>query len=284
MSVTTQTAPVRTRWPDGFFTVGDGTRLHYVEAGSGVPVVLIHGARGSAIGNWFSNGIAPRLAQTNHVYALDMRGHGRSGGRRHTPFSMVDDVLEFMDQMGIARAHIGGYSMGGGITLQLLARAPERFITASFQGSGIREVGAWKSRVPPDLTGEAPDEAAALAQVKARRAGRGEEVGNYLGDRIRKGLALVRGGGAMVRIEGMAEHMQAVLSKIDLPALDIPILAINGEYDRPNARTHRLGREARNFTNLILPGKGHLSAMMAGFIPQAYIDGYAAFIVANNPS
>lgn len=284
MSVTTQTAPARTRWPDGFFSVSDGTRLHYVEAGSGVPVVLIHGARGSAIGNWFSNGIASALARTNHVYALDMRGHGLSGGQRHTPFSMVDDVLEFMDQMGIARAHIGGYSMGGGITLQLLARAPERFITAAFQGSGIREVGAWKSKVPPDLTGEAPDEAAALAQVKARRAGRGEEVGNDLGDKIRKGLALVGGGGAVARMEGMAEHMQAVLSNIDLPSLDIPILAINGEFDRPNARTHRLAREAKAFTNIVLPGKGHLSAMMAGFIPQAYIDGYAAFIVANNPS
>ena len=74
------------------------------------------------------------------------------------------------------------------------------------------------------------------------------------------------------------------LPEIDLPNLDIPIIAINGEYDRPNARTHRLAREAKAFTNLVLPGKGHLSAMMAGFIPQAYIDGYAAFIVANNPN
>ena len=99
------------RWPDGYFTVKDGTRLHYVEAGQGVPVILIHGARGSAIGNWFSNGIAPRLAQTNHVYALDMRAHGLSGGARHSHFNMADDVLEFMDQMGIGKAHIAGYSM-----------------------------------------------------------------------------------------------------------------------------------------------------------------------------
>ena len=35
------------RWPDGYFTVQDGTRLHYVEAGEGYPVILIHGARGS---------------------------------------------------------------------------------------------------------------------------------------------------------------------------------------------------------------------------------------------
>nr|QQZ49512.1 alpha/beta fold hydrolase [Phenylobacterium glaciei] len=126
-----------------------------MEAGQGVPVILIHGARGSAIGNWFSNGIAPKLAQTNHVYALDMRAHGLSGGARHSHFNMADDVLEFMDQMGIRKAHIAGYSMGGGVTLQLLARAPERFITACFQGSGISEVGEWKDKVPPDITGEA---------------------------------------------------------------------------------------------------------------------------------
>jgi hypothetical protein len=33
----------------------------------------------------------------------------------------------------------------------------------------------------------------------------------------------------------------------------------------------------------VLAGKGHLTAMMAGFIPAEYIDGYAAFVVANNP-
>ena len=38
-----------------------------------------------------------------------------------------------------------------------------------------------------------------------------------------------------------------------------------------------------DFTNLVLPGKGHLSAVMKDFIPAAYIDGMAAFITRNNP-
>ncbi|MBR7620726.1 alpha/beta hydrolase [Phenylobacterium sp. 20VBR1] len=271
------------RWPDGFFTVRDGTRLHYVEAGQGVPVILIHGARGSAIGNWFSNGIAPKLAQTNHVYALDMRAHGLSGGARHSHFNMADDVLEFMDQMGIRKAHIAGYSMGGGVTLQLLARAPERFITACFQGSGISEVGEWKDKVPPDITGEAPDEAAANAQAKARRQAKGEEVGNDLGDRIRAKVQAVAGEGAVRKMEDMAGRMMATLTKLDLSRINFPVMAINGEYDRPNARTHRMARELADFTNLVLPGKGHLSAMMAGFIPDEYVEGYAAFVARNDP-
>ena len=47
---------------------------------------------------------------------------------------------------------------------------------------------------------------------------------------------------------------------------------------------HRMARELKDFTNLVLPGKGHLSAMMAGFIPDEYVEGYAAFVARNNPS
>lgn len=43
-------------------------------------------------------------------------------------------------------------------------------------------------------------------------------------------------------------------------------------------------RALDNFTNLVLPGKGHLSAVMEGLIPPQYVDGYRDFIVANNPA
>ncbi len=267
-----------TRWPDGFFTVSDGTRLHYVEAGQGAPVILLHGARGSAIGNWFSNGIAPKLAQTNHVYALDMRGHGLSGGERHGHLHMAADVIAFMDQMGVEKAHVAGYSMGGGVMLQILAKAPHRFLTACFQGSGVSETAEWRDRVPADIQGRNPDEERANTLVRARRASKGEEVGNNLSERIAKAAPR-----AIAAVEDMAGRFQAQLLGVDLQAIDFPVMAINGEYDRPNARTHRLAREVRDFTNLVLAGKGHLTAMMAGFIPPEYIEGYAAFVVRNNP-
>ena len=284
MSAQSDEAPVTAvparppRWPDGFFTVADGTRLHYVEAGRGVPVILIHGARGSAIGNWFSNGIAPKLAETNHVYALDMRGHGLSGGERHGHLHMAADVIAFMDQKGVGKAHVAGYSMGGGVMLQILAKAPHRFLTACFQGSGVSETAEWRDRVPPDAPGRDPDEERANAMVRARRAAKGEEVGNNLGERIAKAAPK-----AVAAMEDMAGRFQAQLLGVDLKSIDFPVMAINGEYDRPNARTHRLAREVRDFTSLVLAGKGHLTAMMAGFIPPEYIDGYAAFVVANNP-
>jgi pimeloyl-ACP methyl ester carboxylesterase len=270
--------PRRQRWPDGFFIVADGTRLHYVQTGEGAPVILLHGARGSAIGNWFSNGIAPKLAQTNRVYALDMRGHGLSGGERHGHLHMAADVIDFMDQKAIGKAHIAGYSMGGGVMLQILAKAPHRFITACFQGSGVSETAEWRDRVPPDTPGRDPDEERANALVRARRAAKGEEVGNNLGERLGKAAPK-----AVAAMADMAGRFQAQLLGVDLKSIDFPVMAINGEYYRPNARTHRLAREVADFTNLVLPGKGHLTAMMAGFIPPEYIKGYAAFVAANNP-
>ena len=106
------------------------------------PVVLIHGSGGTAV-NWMMNGLGASLARTNRVLAIDMRGHGQTVGpdgkrQRRTP-NMDLDVLAFMDALKIEKAHVGGFSMGGLITSQIMARAPERFYSAHFGGSGVRE-------------------------------------------------------------------------------------------------------------------------------------------------
>lgn len=271
------TSASREVWTEDYFTVEDGTKLHWVEMGSGPPVILIHGAGGSAVGNWFVNGIAPALAATNRVIGIDMRGHGLSepgpdGGRQ----KMSADVIEFMDEQKIDKAHIGGYSMGGFVTAGILASQPGRFLSASFGGSGLTETDEWAASVPPDKEGPAPDEALATAQFRDRPEVPGQEVGNAAARQPRAGVP------AIDRSEFLARQ-RALSASIDLTKLEFPIIAINGEYDRPYAKTHRLWREARNFTSVVLPGKGHLSAIMRGFIPQQYIDSMVAFITTNNP-
>ncbi|HEY1425209.1 MAG TPA: alpha/beta hydrolase [Caulobacteraceae bacterium] len=276
----TMAAAAREAWTDHSFTTSDGTKLHYVEMGQGTPVILIHGAGGSAVGNWFANGIAPRLAKTNRVIGIDMRAHGLSeagppGGRA----KMAADVVEFMDAQGIQKAHIAGYSMGGGVTLSLLVEHPERFITAGFHGSGVGETAEWRERAPEDKEGADPEAAAARAAYQAVQVERGQEVGNNAADLARRGDEAAQ----RTRMEEMAKRREALLEKLDLSKIKFPVMAINGEFDRPLAKTHRLWRELDDFTNLVLPGKGHLSAVMKDFIPQGYIDGMAAFIARNNP-
>ena len=282
MSTTTVEA---TTWVDHYFTVSDGTKLHYVEMGQGVPVILIHGAGGSAVGNWFANGIAPRLAKSNRVIGIDMRAHGLSeAGPPEGRSKMAADVIEFMDAQGFKTAHIAGYSMGGGVTLSLLGDHADRFITAGFHGSGVGETSEWRERVPKDKDGVDPEGKQATAAYQAARAARGEEVGNN-----RLDIARMSGGQTLAeeqqreRATEMAKRRQAQMDKLDLSKIKFPVMAINGEFDRPLAKTHRLWRELDDFTNLVLLGKGHLSAVMKDFIPRAYIDGMAAFIQRNNP-
>ena len=65
----------------------------------------------------------------------------------------------------------------------------------------------------------------------------------------------------------------------DLTKLAIPVLAINGSYDNPYRKTHRLWRELQTFQNVILPNKTHLTAIAVGAPPsQQYIDAMAKFI------
>jgi pimeloyl-ACP methyl ester carboxylesterase len=271
-------------WKHNYFVTSDKVKLHYVEQGKGTPVILIHGAGGSAVGNWFNNGIAAKLVDTNRVIGIDMRGHGLSEAGDRS--KMASDVLEFMKQQKIEKAHIGGYSMGGGITLRLMTSNPEKFITAHFGGSGISEVTEWRDKVPADKTGEAPMEAKARANYQAiqaaRSAARGEEVGNNaaaLAGRARTAGTNTTGGNTAAA----TPRTPPAAPSIDLKTIKFPVLAVNGDYDRPFAKTHRMWRELDNFTNVVLKDHGHLSAVMAGTTPPEYADSLDRFITQNNP-
>src|SRR5215475_10813745 len=124
----------------GFFTASDGVKIHYLTAGStGSWVVLIHGYSDSAQRMWFTTGIAPALAKSHRVIAIDNRNHGQSDKPQPGGPGRAQDVVELMDYLKIQKAHIHGYSMGGAFTGQLLGMIPDRFITAGFGGSGLTE-------------------------------------------------------------------------------------------------------------------------------------------------
>ncbi|MEX2111887.1 MAG: alpha/beta hydrolase [Pirellulales bacterium] len=247
---------------EGAFTASDGVKIHYLETGQGSPVVLVHGYTGTAHGNWFLNGVAEALAKNHRVIAIDCRGHGQSD-KPHDPAKygaqMPKDVLEMMDHLKIDKAHVHGYSMGGFIVTQLLASAPERFITASYGGSGVPEVDEkHKAEVPADNPGPDPQESEARSTLSAA-------------PNDREALAAIRQGWASI---GRGD--------LDLTSIKIPVLAINGEFDGPNAKTHRMQRELAAFKAVVLPGKSHLTAIMAGYIPQEYIQELVAFINAHD--
>lgn len=104
----------------------DGVRVHYVEAGRGDPVVLIHGWNGSTFSYRHT---IPELAQNHRVVALDLLGFGYSARPAHGDYSVTAQVRlvsGLMDRLGIERAVVVGHSMGGGIAMHLALSHPER--------------------------------------------------------------------------------------------------------------------------------------------------------------
>ena len=260
-----------------FFTTSDGVKIHYMQLGKkGSYVVLIHGYTGSAQGNWFDNGIAQALAQNHRVVALDNRNHGRSDKPQLNGPGRPEDTLELMDHLKIEKAHIHGYSMGGSITGRLLAAHPERFITAAFGGSGVSEVDAeWIAKLPADKQGVDPGEAELSHKLRIRHA-----MDNGMSREEAEKLASTPPPPRPAPAAGAAPPAGL---QIDLTKVTVPVLAINGELDRPHFKTTRMARELFNFTNVVLPGKSHLTAIVAGSMPKEYVDNLVGFINAHDP-
>jgi len=265
---------------DGYFTTKDGIKIHYLIQGQGTPVILVHGYTGSAYGNWFRNGVAQALVKNHMVVAIDCRNHGLSDKPDGpTGRGKADDVIEMMDHLKIQKAHFHGYSMGGAIVGRLLSMIPDRMITASFGGSGLPEVDQeMRAKVPADKQGTDPQEAEALRTLRIRRAmdlGMSKEEAEKAADAPRPTPAAAAPSAA----SRVPATPTPAASQLDLSKLkNLPMLAINGEYDRPMAKTHRMWRELNNFTNVVLDGKSHNTAIMAGYIPELYITSLVNFI------
>ena len=165
----------------GDLVVADGVRIHWMEAGAGVPVVLLHGYTSCCDAGWFSNGVAKELARDHRVIGIDARGHGRSekplDPAKYDGDRMPADAIEVLDHLGVTKAHFHGYSMGGGIVAHLMARHPDRFITASFGGSGVREEdeALAKQAAELDPKGHDPQQEAGQAAGARRPRRRGAE-------------------------------------------------------------------------------------------------------------
>src|SRR5687768_5497240 len=101
----------------------NGIKLHYEIHGTGRPLVLLHGGLG-AIEMFGPN--LPALAKGRQVIAVDLQGHGRTADidRPLDPQLMADDIAALIRHLGLGRADIMGYSLGGGVAVHTAIRHP----------------------------------------------------------------------------------------------------------------------------------------------------------------
>src|SRR5919206_3245948 len=125
-----------------------GFKLHYLEAGRGAPVVLLHGLGGDG-SRWRPN--IEALAKDFHVFALDQIGFGESDkplANYHTGM-LAEFLVGFLKAVNVPKASLVGNSMGAGVALYTAAKFPQlvdRIVLAD--GGGYRSEGGRGAAAP----------------------------------------------------------------------------------------------------------------------------------------
>src|SRR6266566_3252387 len=109
----------------GQYAKVNGINLYYEIHGTGRPMVALHGGLGSTE---MFDAVMPQLAAHHQVIVVDLQGHGRTADidRPIDIRLMADDIAALIDHLKLAKPDVVGYSLGGGVALQLAVRQPDK--------------------------------------------------------------------------------------------------------------------------------------------------------------
>ncbi len=231
-----------------------GRRTVYRIAGSGPPVVLVHGMLNSS-SHWQS--VALSLADNYTVIAPDLIGHGDSAAPRgdYSLGAHAASIRDLLTAMGIERATIVGHSLGGGVAMQFFYQFParvERLVLISSGGLGHEVSPMLRTAALPGMSGALslaahPRLLAAMWDAGKRLRARGVRHGAYV-------QAVARALRPLERPQAREAFLQTLRAVIDVrgqrvSATDrlyllesMPTLIVWGERD--NTIPLRHGREA----------------------------------------
>ena len=260
----------------------EGRRFRYLDAGSGWPVVLIHGFPLHA-DMWRPQ--LERVPEGWRFIAPDLRGFGPdapipTGTQRITLDDMAADVGLLLDYLEIDPAVIGGLSMGGYVTFALFRQAPERF-------SGMM-LADTKSQADTPEGRDARRAMIELAHAKGPPAVADAMIPKLLGaTTARKRPALAADLRRMIegtRVEGIVAAIEAMLerpdSTPDLADISFPTLVVVGAEDllTPVADATAMQNQIDRSRLVILPEVGHMSNLES---PDGFTLALSDFLASN---
>ncbi|MCL2583572.1 MAG: alpha/beta fold hydrolase [Streptosporangiales bacterium] len=215
-------------------------KLRYYEAGQGTPVILLHGSGPGATGWSNFSGNIEALAESFHVYAVDMPGWGESDPITVDTLDHVETAVQFMDALNIEAAAFVGNSMGGHTSIKLAIKHPGRVTHLITMGAPVSMTQKMF------VAGDGPSEG--LKQlVEAYRDPSADNMRKLVEimcfDKQRFAtpeLAKARSDAALARPEHLRNYLEGLpvtplggwASLEDIPKITVPSMFIHGRDDR----------------------------------------------------
>jgi pimeloyl-ACP methyl ester carboxylesterase len=223
----------------------NGLDVHYDVEGAGPPLVMLHGATSSALEDWSAQ--RPAFRKAFRLYLVDARGHAGTKWDVRDGFDrdmLVDDLLAFVDALGLPSFHLIGFSMGAMTALTFATRYPERLRTAVICGIDVlREPRASVARRLMDPERIKREEPSWAAQLERRHGP-------------------VQGAGAWERLlPAIAADVAAarLLAPDELRRIRLPVQLIYGDRDVfvPADHAVAIHRQLPDSRLLIAPNSPH---------------------------
>ncbi|MBR1222928.1 alpha/beta hydrolase [Bradyrhizobium sp. U87765 SZCCT0131] len=223
--------------------------IAYLDEGEGDPILLIHGFASSKNVNWVYPGWTSELTKAGRrVIAIDNRGHGEStklyDAEDYHIGTMAADARALLDHLGIARADIMGYSMGGRITAYLAYSVPERVRSAVLGGIGMGLIA-----------GGGPGENVA----KALEADDLADVTDPMGRTFRAFADQTRSDRRA--LAACLRGSRRLMSREEAAAIAVPTLIAVGTTDDVAGSAHALGEVITQAQVLDIPDRDHMRAV-----------------------
>lgn len=212
--------------------------------------MLIHGA-GSDHLCW-----PPEIRRMagEHILALDLPGHGRSGGVcEQSVQGYAAQVLSFLDKANIYRVALVGHSLGGGIALSLALSHPDRIAAIALLACGA------VFNLPPDLPENLSSQAsfsAAMEYFQSRLFGSG--ANRSLVEKVMRSLRTVRP--SLLQSDWQAALSFDLRQQVELELVQPPVLVAVGMEDRitPPQMAHYLVKKIPHAQLLKVQDAGHM--------------------------